>query len=252
MESEDESSEESEIDAPAAFQSERMKKTGIYWSENLPSRTQTRSFNILRQGPGPVRGSRIATPEDAFEFLITREIIDEVIQCTNLEGRRVAAAREKDWKIIDYEEFVAFIGLTLLAGVEKDWDVAVRELFSDALQNPMYRATMAVRRYEDIRRLLRFDDKRTRAETLKTDHLAAFSHIRELFLSKEAMKRCGLTFNYSNPVQQQQAPASKRKRCHICPYSKDRKVRCYCSQCHEAVSLEHSTTLVTCIKCNAE
>ena len=69
---------------------------------------------------------------------------------------------------------------------------------------------------------------------------------------KEAMKRCGLTFNYSNPVQQQQAPASKRKRCYICPYSKDQKVRCYCSQCHEAVCPEQSTILVTCIKCNAE
>ena len=98
MESEDESSEESEIDAPSAFQSERMGKTGIYWRANPQSRTRTRSFNILRQGPGPVRGSRIATPRDAFEFLITRDIIDEVIQCTNLEGRRVAAARGKDWK----------------------------------------------------------------------------------------------------------------------------------------------------------
>ena len=40
----------------------------------------------------------IATPRDAFEFLITRDIIDEVIQCTNLEGCRVAAAIGKDWK----------------------------------------------------------------------------------------------------------------------------------------------------------
>ena len=69
---------------------------------------------------------------------------------------------------------------------------------------------------------------------------------------KEEMKRCGLTFNYSNLVQQQQAPASKRKSCYICPYSKDRKVQCYCSQCHKAVCPEHSTTLMTCIKCNAE
>ena len=69
-----------------------------FWSKNPPSRTQTRSFNILRQGPGPVRGSRIATLRVAFEFLITCDVIAEVIQCTNLEGRRVAAARGKDWK----------------------------------------------------------------------------------------------------------------------------------------------------------
>ena len=113
-------------------------------------------------------------------------------------------------------------------------------------------------------------------KALQPNYMSGVTHVRRLFIKdltkqlvmpfmirrqatpslqkpiKEAMKRCGLTFNYSNPVQQQQAPASKRKRCHICFYSKDRKVRCYCSQCHEAVCTEHSTTLVTCIKCKAE
>ena len=142
--SEDEFSEESENDALSSLQSERMSKTGIYWSENPPARTQTRSCNILRERPGPVRGSRITTPQEVFESFITRDIIDEVIQCTNLEGRRVAAARGKVWKKIDYQEIIAFIGLTLLAGVEKNWNVSVRELFSDPLQNPVYKATMSV------------------------------------------------------------------------------------------------------------
>ena len=106
----------------------------------------------------------------------------------NWEDRRVAAARGKVWKKIDYKKFVAFIGLTLLAGVEK-LGLSVRELFLDPLQNPMYKATMAVGRYEDIRKLLRLDDKRTRVERLKTDHMAAFRHIWELFLT-----RCRTTF----------------------------------------------------------
>ena len=42
---------------------------------------------------------------------------------------------------------------------------------------------------------------------------------------KEAMIRCGLIIDNGEPVQQpQQTPASKCKRCHICPYSKHRKV----------------------------
>ena len=44
---------------------------------------------------------------------------------------------------------------------------------------------------------------------------------------KEAMIRCNLTFYNADPVQHQQTPSSKRKRCHICPYAKHRKVRCY-------------------------
>ena len=47
---------------------------------------------------------------------------------------------------------------------------------------------MAVRRYEDIERLLQLN-KQARAERLKTDHIAAFWHICELSLTK-----CRTTF----------------------------------------------------------
>ena len=53
---------------------------------------------MLRERPGPVRCSRITTPRDAFESFITRDIMNEVMQCTNLEGRTVAAARNEVWK----------------------------------------------------------------------------------------------------------------------------------------------------------
>ncbi|KAK1886938.1 PiggyBac transposable element-derived protein 4 [Dissostichus eleginoides] len=46
----------------------------------------------------------------------------------------------------------------------------------------MYKATMSIGRFEDIRRLLRFDDKRTRASRLETDHMTAFRYIWDLFL----------------------------------------------------------------------
>lgn len=77
---------------------------------------------------------------------------------------------------------MAFIGLTLLAGGEKSWDVALRELFMDPLQNPIYKATMSIKRYEDIRRVIRFDDKRTRALRQETDHMAAFRYVWDCFL----------------------------------------------------------------------
>ena len=106
----DESLEESENETLPAVQSQRMSKTGIDLSESPPAWTEARPCNILRKRPGPVRGSRIATPLDAFESFITRTIINEVIQCTNLLGRRVAAAKGKVWKKIGYEELVVIIG----------------------------------------------------------------------------------------------------------------------------------------------
>ncbi|KAI3358342.1 hypothetical protein L3Q82_014779 [Scortum barcoo] len=43
-------------------------------------------------------------------------------------------------------------------------------------------ATMGLSRFEDIRRFLRFDDKRTRDYRLQTDHMAAFRYIWDLFI----------------------------------------------------------------------
>ena len=64
----------------------------------------------------------------------------------------------------------------------KKGGVSPQELFVDPLQNPMYKATMSVVRYDDIRRYLRLDDKRTRVFREATDHLAAFWSVRDLFL----------------------------------------------------------------------
>ena len=57
-----------------------------------------------------------------------------------------------------------------------------RQLFLDAKQNPTYKAAFGVNRFENIRRHLRFDDKRTRVERLKQDKLVAFNYIRGLFI----------------------------------------------------------------------
>ena len=81
------------------------------------------------------------------------------------------------------KKLLAYFGLVLLAGSEKQWDVSTRELFGYDFSNPMYKATMSVERFEDIRRFLRFDDKRTREFRLQTDHMAAFRYIWDLFIS---------------------------------------------------------------------
>ncbi|XP_056869731.1 piggyBac transposable element-derived protein 4-like [Takifugu flavidus] len=172
--SSDESSEE-EIQT----QSDRFRS---YWNENPPTHGRTKSHNILRSCPGPTPGSVAVSPKDAWDKFISDNIIEEVLECTNLEGRRAAAVKGKRWKSIDKEEFLALIGLTLLAGGDKSWDVALRVLFLDPLQNPIYKATMGVGRYENIRHFLRFDDRRTRALRLETDHMAAFRYARECLL----------------------------------------------------------------------
>lgn len=176
----EESSESSEEEMDIV--SNRMSRKGSYWAELPPTQAKTPSHNLLRSRSEPASGFSTVSPIDAWKLFITDSILEEVLKCTNMEGRRVAINRGKEWKNLSKEELMAFIGLTILAGSEKNWDVPIRVLFGSPLHNPMYKATMSIGRFEDIRRLLRFDDKRTRASRLETNHMTTFRYIWDLFL----------------------------------------------------------------------
>lgn len=155
---------------------------GTVWKKNAPSTSRTRAHNIVKCTPGVSREVKTSCPKDAWDCIITHSIIEEIIHCTNLEGRRLATEEGKQWKNVSVEEMNAFFGILLQAGVEKSWDVPIRELFLDERSNPLYKATMSVNRFEDIRKALRFDDKRTRSVRLQTDKLAPISYVWNLFL----------------------------------------------------------------------
>lgn len=157
-------------------------KDGTVWSNQPPAKSQTRAHNVMKVPPGPSKGVSTATPKSAFELFITDLILDEILMCTNREGNRIALAKNKVWRKVDKDELLAYMGILLLAGKERSWDVPTRELFFSKYSNPMYRATMSESRFQDLTRVLRFDDKRTRADRLKTDHMAAFRHVWDLFI----------------------------------------------------------------------
>ena len=69
--------------------------------------------------------------------------MNEILICTNDEGRRIADKKNKEWKNITEGELWAFTGIVLLAGKEKSWDVSVRELFLSRFSNPHFRSTMS-------------------------------------------------------------------------------------------------------------
>ena len=64
----------------------------------------------------------------------------------------------------------------------KNWDLDTRQLFLDPKQNPTYKVTFGVNRFENVRCHLRFNNKRTRAERVRQDKLAAFNYIWGLFI----------------------------------------------------------------------
>lgn len=157
----------------------RWSKGDSYWSKYPP---QSETMTSSQSCPGPAPGSSGETPKDAWELFMSENIIDEILQCANLGGLRAALAKGKVWQKITKEVLKAFIGLSLLIGVERNCDVPIRELFMDPLQNPLYRATMSVGRYQDLHRFLQFDNKKTRVAREASDHMAAFRNVWDLFL----------------------------------------------------------------------
>ena len=57
----------------------------------------------------------------AFLLLITDEIIEEIVRCTNMYITTVQSSydRERDTKILAKTELMAFLGLLLLSGVKR-------------------------------------------------------------------------------------------------------------------------------------
>lgn len=156
---------------------------GRKWQKRAPRNpSKIRQHNIIRFTAGPRQKNEVNNHVDAWRKFITPDIIEEITNCTNREAERVCSENRKKWQRIELDEMDAFLGLLLMAGVEKSWNVPVRELFLDKMSNPIYKATMSVNRFENIRRFLRFDDKRTRIRRLETDKLAPISYVWNLFL----------------------------------------------------------------------
>ena len=83
--------ESSDNEEASLSQLERLSKTGMFWNKNASQHRRTKSHSLLKGQSRPAATSRIMTPSNAFDLLITQNIIHEIIKCTNLEGRRVAA-----------------------------------------------------------------------------------------------------------------------------------------------------------------
>ncbi|XP_047103800.1 piggyBac transposable element-derived protein 3-like [Schistocerca piceifrons] len=190
-----------------------ISRNGTIWKLDPPATFRMPVHNIVKKAPGPARGLKTSKPKDAWDCFISKEILEEIINCTNYEGRIVAALRGKTWKNVSLAEMECFLGLLLLSGVEKSWDVPIRELFLDEKANPTYKATMSVNRFEDIRRMIRFDDSHTHEAQSADDKLATVRCVWELLLDK---CRNRMIPNDSLTVDEQLVPF--RGRCSFTQY----------------------------------
>ncbi|XP_058836768.1 piggyBac transposable element-derived protein 4 [Topomyia yanbarensis] len=134
------------------------------------SRYSRYRFNKVLLPPG----KHLESVLDCFELIFDDKIIDIIVCHTNSEAKK----HEKEWKDIDRVELKGYIGLLIAAGVERSSKRNYQEFFGRMRGLPIFKATMALKRFGSILRYIRFDDKNTRSIRRLQDK---FAPIRDVF-----------------------------------------------------------------------
>lgn len=92
-ERESESEEENEDEAAATSQRSNntsfIAKDNTIWLKNAPNLHQTPSRNIIRQRAGPHRITEMLSISDTFKKIMTMEMVDIIVRCTNKKAEAV-------------------------------------------------------------------------------------------------------------------------------------------------------------------
>lgn len=153
------------------------KDGNIKWSTSPhQSRGRLSSSNVIKMTPGPTRFAvtRVDDIQSAFQLFISPPIEKIILEMTNLEGRRVF---QEKWKPLDQTDLHAYIGILVLAGVYRSKGEATASLWDEEYGRPIFRATMSLETFHMISRVIRFDNRDTRAGRRERDKLLQKLHL---------------------------------------------------------------------------
>ncbi|CAF1038317.1 unnamed protein product [Didymodactylos carnosus] len=155
------------------------------------------------------------TVKDAFQLLFTEEMILIIVTETNRSARKAAEAwneqnPDKKWqrKDTDSEEIWVFIGLLILAGVQRSQKENLHELWSMNSGRSIFRATMSKNRMDSLLKFCRFDDAATRDTRMEVDKLAPISEFWAMFLARLQI-RAPYGLKFLSPVQSESMKSKK-------------------------------------------
>lgn len=143
--------------------------------------TKIRQHNIINVGSGSKECAKnINNKMNAFLKIINLDMIDEIIQCTNIYIsnliQRVQYSRTRDCLDTSRCEILAYFGLLFLIGMKKSHHANVKELWAaDGSDIEVARAAMSYKRFLFLGSCLRFDNHETRVERRKIDKLSTLS-----------------------------------------------------------------------------
>ena len=147
-----------------------------------PSRGRRADQNILREAPGPTGHAKRYivrdSPLSAWELFIDNFVLNHIRKCTLAEADR----QGNDKFCLSFEELRAFVAIFYARGVSGTNDHSVHGIWSKSWGVPCIKEIMSRNRFFEILRYLRFDEKSSRSERLKTDKFALFSTVWDRFI----------------------------------------------------------------------
>ena len=158
--------------------------SGQKWTTQPPSRRgRVPASNVIRQRPGLTGYAAQRITEDivsSFNILFDHSMIETLITETNRQGQR---KKGDAWNSIDSNEMNAYLGICILRGVYRSSNEPVRDLWNKHAGRKIFGETMSINRFEEIRAMLRFDNRLTRSSRIQRDKLAAVRLLIDGFIS---------------------------------------------------------------------
>ncbi|XP_076841405.1 uncharacterized protein LOC143485760 [Brachyhypopomus gauderio] len=158
-------------------------------------------------GPTEHAKRRITSRLQSFLCLIDIEMLRTITHCTVHEAHRA----DQSWNL-SVSELMAFIAVLFLRAILCPVG-AIADCWSKNYAVPAIKDTMSRDRYKEIMRYLRFDDKDTRAERVKSDRFAAISDIWQCFV-----RNCTLCYTPGQHITNDEQLFPTKVRCPFLQY----------------------------------
>lgn len=152
------------------------------WSTKK-GKSHHRAMNYVHKARGSSRECKgVVDPLECFKLFITSEIVDEIVQWTNVEIQNRQKSNSQMGPT-DLSEIYALLGLLVLTAIKKDNHLTTDELFDPTYCGSRYLASMGKFRFKFLMSCLRFDDKSVRLRLIN-DKFAPIRKVWDLFIQK--------------------------------------------------------------------
>lgn len=192
-------------------------KSTKWRKHHYPLNVRTKRQNIISHLPGPKGNARKAsTPLQTFQNFIDEEIIDEIVENTNIYISNIKQNYKdpQDATTTTNMEIKALIGLLILIGTFKSSRRYLREFWAtNGTGVEIFPAVMGYRRMKFLLQCLRFDNIFTRKDRRATDKLAPIREVWEIFINN-----CRSSYSVGEYVTLDEMLFSFRGRCSFRVY----------------------------------